>query len=108
MVDFSVVQAAARRAGWTVAAYGPQATLARGSGVRFDGAAIDLIVRTRALGWVLGAIGVDPEAAWRRGAVGWSSGGAARKPLRRVVARDVEEFVGKRRTPFRLVHLRLG
>jgi hypothetical protein len=105
MVDFTLVRGAAARAGWRVVAYGPQALLARGTGVRFDRAARQLIVRARALGWLLGTLGVAPEGAWRTGALGWSAAGPRRESLERVVERDVDEFLGRRPTPFRLVHL---
>jgi hypothetical protein len=108
MVDFSVVQAAAESAGWTIAAYGPQALLARGTGVRLDARAVDLIVKTRALGWLLGTLGLDPERAWRTAALGWSAARPGRRSLAATVARDVAEFLGRRPTPFRLIHLRRG
>ncbi len=108
MVDFSVVQAAAESAGWMIAGYGPQALLARGTGVRLDARAADLIVKTRALGWLLGTLGLDPERAWRTPALGWSSARPGRRSLAATVTRDIAEFLGRRPTPFRLIHLRRG
>jgi SAM-dependent MidA family methyltransferase len=105
MVDFSVVQAAARAAGWRVRAYGPQALLARGTGVRLDARAIEQIVQARALGWILAASGVGPERGWRAGALTFAGPRRGRDTLRKTVERDVAEFLGRRRTPFRLVWL---
>jgi SAM-dependent MidA family methyltransferase len=107
MVDFSVVRTAARRAGWRVVAYGPQRLLRRGTGVRLDRRAADLIARSRALGWLLGALGADPESDWRAGALTWSRGGR-RESLAASARRDVAEFLGRRPSPFRLIHLRRG
>ena len=104
MVDFSVVQTAARRAGWRVRAYGPQALIARGTGVRLDRRAVEEIVQARALGWILAAAGVGPEQGWRAGALTWR-GARRRETLRRTAERDVAEFLGRRRSPFRLVWL---
>jgi hypothetical protein len=106
MVDFSAVESAARAAGWRVAAYGPQALLARGTGVRLDARAADRIARARALGWLLGALGVGPEHGWRAGAVTFGPGAGTRESLLAAVRRDVDEFLGRRPTPFRLVRLR--
>ena len=108
MVDFSVVRAEAERTGWAVMEYGPQSLLARGTGVRFDAAAIRTIAETRALGWLLSALGVDPEHAWRRNALTWSRRPTKGGSLSASARRDVDEFLGLRRTPFRLIRLRRG
>jgi SAM-dependent MidA family methyltransferase len=106
MVDFSAVASAARAASWRVVSYGPQALLARGTGVRLDARGVDRIARARALGWLLGALGVGPEQGWRAGAVTFGRGAGTRESLLAAVRRDVAEFRGRRPTPFRLVRLR--
>jgi SAM-dependent MidA family methyltransferase len=106
MVDFSAVASAARAAGWRVVAYGRQALLARGTRVRLDARAADRIARARALGWLLGALGVGPEHGWRAGAVTFGRRAGTRESLLAAVRRDVEEFRGIRPTPFRLIRLR--
>jgi SAM-dependent MidA family methyltransferase len=106
MVDFSVVRAEAARAGWKTVEYGPQALLARGTGVRFDAAAVRTIAETRALGWLLSALGIDREDRWRRTALTWSARHATGGSLAMSARRDVDEFVGRRRTPFHLIRLR--
>jgi SAM-dependent MidA family methyltransferase len=106
MVDFSALAAAAQRAGLEVAFFGPQGELARRSGVRLDRRAVDLIVRTRALGWALAVVGVGPERRWRRGALGWRPGGRGVESVRSYVERSVAEFTGRRKTDFKLMILR--
>jgi SAM-dependent MidA family methyltransferase len=108
MVDFSVVRTEAERAGWQVKDYGAQGLLARGSGLRLDDAAVEHIARARALGWLLGALGVDPEQEWRRRALTWSSKNGRGGSLLTSARRAVDEFLGARKTPFRLVRLRRG
>src|SRR5262249_13402243 len=105
MVDFSAVERAAREAGWTLAFNGPQAELARRSGVVLDHDSQELIVRHRALGWMLALVGADPEYAWRRGAMSWSGERPAsgHVPVRRYVQRSVREFLDRTRSPFRLL-----
>ena len=94
LVDFSVAMTAAQAAGWTIAAYGPQAELARRTGVRLGPPEIDVIVRHRALGWLLALVGVGPERRWQRGGVSWSpTATAGRVPVRRYVERAVREFL---------------
>jgi SAM-dependent MidA family methyltransferase len=106
MVDFTVAARAATSAGWRVAFYGPQAELARRTGVRLDRHAVDLIVRHRALTWMLALVGAHPEQSWRRGAVTWAAAPAAdRVPVRRYVQRSVAEFVNPR-SLFKLMILR--
>jgi SAM-dependent MidA family methyltransferase len=105
MVDFTLAADAARAAGWRVACYGPQAELARLSGVRVDERVLDEIVRQRALGWLLALAGVGPERGWRRGAMGFGGGGDA-EPVRRYVARSLREFCRQRGAPFKLLLLR--
>jgi hypothetical protein len=108
MVDFSVVCAEAERARWVVMEYGPQSLLARGTGVRFDAAAVRTIAKARALGWLLSTLGLDPEHQWRRSALTWSPRHVKGGSLITSARRDVDEFLGVRPTPFRLVRLRRG
>jgi SAM-dependent MidA family methyltransferase len=107
MVDFTLAADAARTAGWRVAAYGPQAELARLSGIRVDDAVAEEIVRHRALVWMLAVAGVGPERGWRSGAIGHARGthdGA--EPVRRYVARSLREFNRRRGATFKLLLLR--
>ena len=106
MVDFSVAETAAEDAGWRPMFYGQQAALARFSGVRLDARAQELIVRYRALGWMLSVVGAGPEAEWRQGALSWRRKGSTGERLRDTVRRDVEEFLGRRPTPFRMLLLK--
>jgi SAM-dependent MidA family methyltransferase len=106
MVDFSVVCAEAERAGWMVIEYGPQSLLARGTGVRVDAAAVETIARARALGWLMAALGRDPEQGWRRSALTWSGRPTRGGSLVTSARRDVDAFLGARPSPFRLVRLR--
>jgi SAM-dependent MidA family methyltransferase len=104
MVDFSAVMDAARANGWSVVYYGPQAELARRARVALDRDAVELIVRHRALGWLLALSGVGPERSWQRGAVSWSSTPATgRVPVRRYVERSVREFRARRGSLFKLL-----
>ena len=105
MVDFSVVANAARDAGLTVARYGGQGLLATASGVRLDRAAVDLIVRYKALGWMLNAMGVGPERAWRQGGLTWSARDAKGGRLEAGVERDVATFLGRRPSHFKAMVL---
>jgi SAM-dependent MidA family methyltransferase len=103
MVDFSLVKSAARDAGWTIAHYGPQGDLARRTKVRLDREAIELIVRHRALAWMLALAGVGPERSWRRGALTWSPAPASgRVSVRRYAEQSVREFL-RPRGPFKLL-----
>lgn len=96
LVDFSVAMRAARAAGWTIAYYGPQGELARRTRVALDRQDVELIVRHRALGWLLALVGVGPERSWQRSGVSWSHPSAAgRIPIRRYVERAVREFQAK-------------
>jgi SAM-dependent MidA family methyltransferase len=93
LVDFTAVVDAARDAGWAVAYYGPQAALARLGKVALDRAATELVIRHRALRWMLALAGVGPEQSWQRPAVTWSSAPATgRVPVRRYVEQSVREF----------------
>jgi hypothetical protein len=105
MIDFSVAEGAAEDAGWRSMFYGQQAALARLSGVTLDARAQELIVRYRALGWMLSVVGAGPEAKWRQGALSWRRRGSTGERLRDTVRRDVEEFLGRRPTPFRMLLL---
>ncbi|MDX2168931.1 MAG: SAM-dependent methyltransferase [Deltaproteobacteria bacterium] len=97
MVDFTLAADAARDAGWTIAAYGPQALLAARAGVRLDDAAVTRIVQQRALVWMLAFAGVGPERDWRRGAVGWSHAGhPARVSVQTYARRSAREFLRRR------------
>jgi len=108
MVDFSVVAQAAREAGLIVAYYGGQGALARVGGVRLGTREVDLIARARALGWMLDVVGVGPERAWRQGGLTWTRRGARGGALEAGIARDVEEFLGRRPTRFRMMALSSG
>ncbi len=103
LVDFSVLAEAAAQAGMRVRFYGPQRELARRSGVALDAAAVDAIVRQRALGWLLALVGVDPERDWRHTGLTWNKGGRGRARLRDDAKRAVDEFLGRRRSNFRLM-----
>lgn len=93
LVDFTSVSSAARSAGWSVAYYGPQAELARRSRVMLDHDAVELVIRHRALRWMLALAGVGPEQSWQRPAVSWSAAPApGRVPVRRYVEQSVREF----------------
>lgn len=107
MVDFTLAGDAARQAGWRVAAYGPQAELARLSGVSVDDRVLDEIVRQRALVWMLAIAGVGAERDWRSGAMGHRRGvSAGAEPVRRYVARSLREFRRRRGATFKLLLLR--
>ncbi len=106
MVDFSVVRAAAERAGLRVQFYGPQAELARCSGMRLDRHAVDLMVRYRALGWMLAVIGVGPERHWRRNGLTWTGRPDTHVPVRNYVKRAVAEFLATEPSDFKLLILR--
>jgi SAM-dependent MidA family methyltransferase len=105
LVDFSVVEEAAQRAGLQVKFYGPQGELARRSGVALDAGAVDLIVRYRALGWMLAVVGVDPERDWRHTGLTWGKRRGSRMRLRDDAKRAVHEFLGQRRSNFKLMIL---
>ena len=105
MVDFSVVANAARDAGLEVACYGGQGLLAKASGIRLDAAAVDLIVRYKTLGWMLNAMGVGPERAWRQGGLTFSGREAKGGRLEAGVKRDVATFLGRRPSHFKAMVL---
>jgi SAM-dependent MidA family methyltransferase len=93
LVDFTAVTSAARGAGWSIAYYGPQAELARRARVTLDHDAVELVVRHRAMRWMLALAGVGPEQSWHRPAVSWSPAPApGRVPVRRYVEQSVREF----------------
>jgi SAM-dependent MidA family methyltransferase len=97
MVDFSVAAAAARAAGCRVVFCGPQGDLARQARVRLDAAAVETIIRHRALTWMLALVGAHPEQAWRRGAMTWSrEADSGRVAVRRYAQRAVREFLSPR------------
>ena len=102
LVDFSVVDETARRAGLRVRYYGPQSELARRSGVRLDAEAVELIVQYRALGWMLALVGADAEREWRHTGLTWGPG-QRRVRLRDDAKRAVAEFLGRRRSHFKLM-----
>ena len=107
MVDFSAVIAAAERSGWTTEYYGPQAELARRTRVRLTQRDAELIVRHRALRWLLALSGGGPEGGWHRPAVSWSRAPVAgRVPVQRYVDQSIRAFLSSR-SPFKLLITRL-
>lgn len=106
MVDFSVVGAAAESAGLAVNFYGGQAELARRSGVKLDRHALDLILRYRTLGWMLGVVGVGPERTWRNTGLTWNKRAGKGGRVRDDIRRGVDEFLGLRPSSFKLMILR--
>lgn len=103
MVDFSAVMGAAKRAGWGVEYYGPQSELARRTQVALDHDDAELIVRHRALRWLLAMAAVGPEGSWQRPAVSWSRAPVAgHVPVRRYVDQSIREFFSAR-SPFKLL-----
>jgi SAM-dependent MidA family methyltransferase len=108
MVDFTVVARAARDAGLDVTYDGGQGALARAGGVRLGAREIELVARTRAVAWMLDVMGLGPERAWRQGGLTWSRAGARGGALRAGIVRDVEEFLGRRPTRFRMMALSTG
>jgi SAM-dependent MidA family methyltransferase len=109
LVDFAAVADAGRRAGMRIEYCGPQAELAKRSGIRFDRNAVDLIVRTRALQWLLAVIGVGPERQWRRASIGWGeTRPSSLVPVRRYVQSSVAQFLGKTPSQFKLMIMRTG
>ena len=108
MVDFTVVAQAARDAGLAVTYYGGQAGLAHASGVEIGADDVDRIAEARAVGWLLDVVGLGPERAWRQGGLTWSRRGARGGALRAGIARDVEEFLGRRPTRFRMMAISSG
>jgi hypothetical protein len=108
MVDFSVVARAARDAGLVCTYYGGQRALAAAGGVRVGPADVDLVARTRAVGWLLDVVGVGPERAWRRGGLTWTRQGTRGGALAAGIARDLEEFLGRRPSRFRLMAISNG
>jgi len=106
MVDFSTVAEAAKDAGWSVVKYGPQSELARLAGVRLDERARERIIANRGLKFLLAIAGVDPEQQWRRGSVTWRKGRVRGDTVRADAIRAIEEFLGKRKSNFKLMILR--
>jgi SAM-dependent MidA family methyltransferase len=108
MVDFSVVAAVARELGLAVTHWGGQSALATAGGVTIGPREIDLVAGTRALGWLLDVTGGrGPERAWRQGGLTWR-GRARGGALRAGIVRDVEEFLGRRPSRFRMLALSTG
>jgi SAM-dependent MidA family methyltransferase len=108
LVDFSAVAEAGRRAGLEIRYYGPQGELARRSGIRLDRSATELMVRTRALGWLLAIVGVGPEHRSQRASLGWGETDSSQVPVRSYVRRSIAEFLGKRRSQFKLMIMGLA
>jgi SAM-dependent MidA family methyltransferase len=108
MVDFTVVAQAARDAGLACTYWGGQHALAAAGAVRLGRADVDLVARTRAAGWLLDMVGVGPERAWRQGGLTWSRRGARGGGLESGIARDLDEFRGRRPTLFRLMAISNG
>jgi len=106
MVDFSAVMGAAERAGWSVEYYGPQSELARRTEVTLDQHDAELIVRHRALRWLLALSASGPEG-WQRPAVSWSRAPVVgHVPVQRYVDQSIREFFSAR-APFKLLITRL-
>lgn len=103
MVDFSVLAEAAERAGLRVRFFGPQAALARRSGVVVDDGVVDQIVQYRMLAWMLALTGVGPERDWQHTGLTWGKRGGSRVSLRAETRRALAEFLGKRRSQFKLM-----
>jgi hypothetical protein len=103
LVDFSVVRSAAARAGGRVRFYGGQGELARRSGVRLDGDAVKVMLRHRVLAWMLALSGVGPEQGWRRGGLTWQARGDGGGRVVDDLRRGIAEFLGKRRSAFKLM-----
>ena len=108
LVDFSVVEQAAREAGLAVTHWGSQGALARASRVPLGAAEVEIIAQTRAVGWMLDVMGLGPERAWRQGGITWTRTSRRGGALRAGIARDVEEFLGRRPTRFRMMAISNG
>jgi SAM-dependent MidA family methyltransferase len=108
MVDFSVVAAAAREIGLAITHDGGQGALATAGGVGIGAREIALVARTRAVGWMLDVMGLGPERAWRQGGLTWTRRGARGGALTAGIERDVEQFLGRRPTRFRMMALSTG
>jgi SAM-dependent MidA family methyltransferase len=105
LVDFSLARQIAEDAGATVRFYGPQGELARRSGVSLDETAVETMLQHRILHWMLAVAGAGAEQDWRKGGLTWSGrrGGGGR--VLDGIRAGVDEFVGKRRTAFKLLVL---
>ena len=108
LVDFSVVARSAQQAGLRVKFYGAQGELARRSRVALDRQARDLILRSRTLGWMLALMGLGPEREWRHTGLTWSKQSGRGGSLRADVNRAVAEFLGTRKSNFKLMILASG
>jgi SAM-dependent MidA family methyltransferase len=106
LVDFSVLWTAARGAGSRVVFFGGQGELARRSGVRFDAHAVESIVQHHALDWMLAVIGIGPERSWRHTGLTWTKDGGTGVRIRTDAKRAVAEFLGRRKSNFKLMLLR--
>jgi hypothetical protein len=100
MVDFSVVDRAARDSGFRVKRFGEQGELAKLSGVALDDRAVETILQHRALSWLLALTSAGAESEWRRGSITWKHPEGRRQRLRPSVRGDIEEFLGRRARPF--------
>jgi SAM-dependent MidA family methyltransferase len=108
MVDFTVAQNAARDAGVRVVSYGPQSDLVRYARVRLNARSADLIARARAVGWMLALSGKGPEHAWHRSGLTWKRSAARGGSVKAGVQRSIDELLGLRPSPFKLLVLRSG
>jgi SAM-dependent MidA family methyltransferase len=106
MVDFSVLAEAAERAGLRVTFFGPQAELARRSGVVLGDGAVDQIVQYRMLGWMLALVGIGPERDWFHTGLTWGQRKTSRMSVRADTRRSMAEFLGQRRSNFKLMIMR--
>ena len=106
MVDFTVVADAARREGFNVTLYAPQSSLASLARMEVGAHARNLITRARALTWLLAVSGAGPERDWRRTGLTWNRSAARGGRLSDSVQRSIDEFFGRRRSPFKLLVVR--
>lgn len=108
LVDFTAARKAAEAAGWQVMFEGPQGELARLGEVDLDTRDQERILSHRVMQWMLAVVGVSPEAHWRASGLSWNRRAARGGRLQRDVVASVDEFLGRRKSPFRLLLLRQG
>lgn len=106
MVDFTVAQTAARAAGLRVASYGPQSDLARYARVELRESAATVIAQARAVTWLLALSRINPESDWRQTGLTWKRSAARGGSVASAVQRSIDEFLGRRPSPFKLLVLK--